>query len=173
MKRILSIFILLFLLLNTFGTIGYYYYHKAGIRSEMKALMKSNFHKDKIEILKIAKDSKYFQRIHCKEFRYHGKMYDVIRVIPAKDFTIYYCINDEKEERLMESFSKLFETSDDGMATVKYSGKILKNIFFPLFIEKDRSIVSNHNTDNKYYNLSDKCIRCFYDVEIPPPKLIF
>ena len=140
--------------------------------TEKKLLMKSNIPKDKIEVLKIAKHSKYFQRIQENEFRFHGKMYDVIREVPAKGFTIYYCINDKQEEQLMKSYSKLFETSNDGMTTVKFSGKILKNIFFPVYFEKKNAIATGEITNHEYLTHRDKCLTCFYDVEIPPPKLV-
>ncbi|ROL61594.1 hypothetical protein D9V86_04960 [Bacteroidetes/Chlorobi group bacterium ChocPot_Mid] len=172
MKRLIAIFLLLFLILNTFGMIGYFYYSRAEIRSEMKVLMKSNIPKDKIIVLKIAHKSKYFTRIHKKEFRYQGKMYDIIKEFPQKKYTIYYCINDEKEEQLMESYSKLFETSDDGMTTVKYAGKVLKNIFFPLYIEKE---LKNNNFVNKkttLYIFAEHCLFNFKDVELPPPKFL-
>ncbi|MFH1050226.1 MAG: hypothetical protein V1779_04760 [bacterium] len=172
MKRILSIFFISFLILNTFGTIGYYYYQRAGIRTEMKRMMKSNIPKDKIEILKIANNSKYFQRIHEKEFRFKGKMYDVITELPTDEYTIFYCINDEKEEQLMESYSKLFETSIDGMTSVKYSLKILKNIFFPLYFEKENLMISNNFFIIENVMNSDNCIECFFDIDPPPPKIL-
>ena len=172
MKRILAIFFISFLILNTFGTIGYYYFNRSNIRASMKSLMKSNIPKDKIEVLKIAKNSKYFQRIHNKEFRYRGKMYDIIREVVLKEYTKYYCINDEKEEQLMKSYSKFFEDSSDGMTTVKYSGKIFKNFFVPFYLEKDNPIMIRNLNNRKYFTTIDKCINCYYDVEIPPPKIL-
>lgn len=170
MKRLMAIFLLLFFMLNTFGIIGYFYYTRSQIRAEMKVLMKSNIPKEKIIILKIANNSKYFIRIHKKEFRYEGKLYDIIKEIKKNYFTIFYCINDEKEEQLMESYSKIFQSSDDGIITLKYAGKVLKNIFFPLFIEKEKNNIITIYSETKLCFLTVHCLISFKDVELPPPK---
>ena len=172
MKRMIAIFLLLFLSLNSCGLIVYYYYNKAEIRKEMKILMKSNLSKDKIIVLQIEKKSKFFQRIHKKEFRYKGKMYDIIKEIPKKHHTIFYCINDEKEEQLIQSYSKLFEKSDDGITTVKFAGNALKNIFFPLFIVKIYDIHYSVYKKITIQTFTANCLSNFTDVELPPPKIL-
>ena len=171
MKKVLSILFILFFLLNIIGTLGFYYYQRANIRAEMKSFMKSNIPENKIEIIKVDINSKYFQRIHAKEFRFHGKLYDIIKEVPYKDLTVFYCINDKKEEQLLEDISKIFDTSTDGMTTVKYSGKILKNIFFPFYFESSKKNICDVYSSQKIYITSDKCLTCFYDVEIPPPEI--
>lgn len=171
MKRIIAIFLLFFLVLNTLGTIVYHYFNQAIIRAEMKALMNSNLSQNDFEILKIENNSKFFQRIHKKEFRYKGKMYDIIREVHSNNATIYYCINDKKEEQLMDTISKNFDTSDDGISSNKISLRIFKNIFFPTFFEKDKTINQISHFQINFKMTYPKCLFCYYDVDKPPPKV--
>jgi len=137
----------------------------------MKALMKSNVSQDKIEKIVINNNSQHFQRIHSREFRYCGKMYDIIKEVKKGSTTTFYCINDKKEEELMESISKYFQTSDDGMTSVKYSGKILKNIFFPLYFESTKLNSEFELAHQNILIFDSICLVNYYDVELPPPKI--
>lgn len=47
-----------------------------------------------------------FQRVHEREFWYHGHLYDIVRSEKQHDTTIYYCINDIAEQKL---FTRLDE----------------------------------------------------------------
>ena len=42
-----------------------------------------------------------------KEFKFNGKMYDVIKIEKRSDQYIIYCFNDIKEELLISNYNKL------------------------------------------------------------------
>ena len=170
MKKILSILLLFLLILNTFGIIGYYYYNRSVIKSEIKAIMKSNIPKDKIEIVLVHKNSKAYKRIHSKEFRFHGKMYDIIKEKVKGDSLYFVCINDVKEQELMQDFSRIYFGSENGIVSTGYSGKILNTVFLPMFESKKPIKHINTYCFIKYTSYPEKCINSYYEVEVPPPK---
>lgn len=170
MKKILSILLLFLLILNTFGIIGYYYYNRSVIKSEIKAIMKSNIPKDKIEIVVVPKNSKAYKRIHSKEFRFHGNMYDIIKEDIKADSLHFICINDMKEQELMQDFSRIYFGSENGIVSTGYTGKILNTVFLPMFVTN----LNNNDIKNyliiKYNNYSENCINAYIEVDLPPPK---
>lgn len=170
MKKILSILMLFFLILNTFGIIAYYYYNGSVIKSEIKALMKSNIPKDKIEYIAVPKNSRYYTRIHSKEFRYYGKMYDIISESIEGDSIYFKCINDEKEEQLMKSISQLYFGTEDGLVSHRYAGNFLKISFIPIFEQKIFSNYIIEFSNLNYCVVQENCLTGFTTVALPPPK---
>ncbi len=104
---------ILFLLLLLFQSTGYFLFFKIQqhqIRHEIKHQMKAGVPETELVLLKIPlstqENRNEFQRIHSKEFRYQGKMFDVVRQENQDGTTWFYCICDEKETLL---FSHLDE----------------------------------------------------------------
>jgi hypothetical protein len=62
----------------------------------------------KITTLKIInpENNKQFVRIHKKEFRYNGKMFDVIFESKNACTVTFYCVQDSKEDHLIARFNK-------------------------------------------------------------------
>ena len=82
-RNIALTLIALVFVFNSFGFIFYFLIERENAKEkafEEIALLKS---KDKIEVLSIYKsvinEGKVFQRINKKEFRYDGKMYDIVK----------------------------------------------------------------------------------------------
>lgn len=61
-----------------------------------------------------------------KEFHLNDEMYDVVRTTTENGKTVYHCINDKKEKRLLDRLVKLVKANDDsrrgrsGKMTVKF-----------------------------------------------------
>lgn len=47
-----------------------------------------------------------YQRIHSREFRLNGSMYDIVKEVDRDSVIYFYCINDKKEEALEKEFHK-------------------------------------------------------------------
>ena len=104
---------ILFLLLLIFQSTGYYLYFKVQqhqVRYEIKQQIKAGVPESELVLLKIPlstqENRNEFRSIHSREFRYLGKMYDIIRQEQHGGTTWFYCLCDEKETRL---FTRLDE----------------------------------------------------------------
>lgn len=59
-----------------------------------------------LTIQDVEKD-KDFQRIHNKEFRYKGLMYDIVRELKSGRTTTFVCLHDKRESKLFAGLKKL------------------------------------------------------------------
>jgi hypothetical protein len=113
MPKIRNIALTLIALVFAFNSFGFIFYfliereNAKGKAFEEIALLKF---KDKIEIISVSKtlinEGKVFQRIHKKEIKYEGKMYDIVKEETQTDKIIFYCIHDKKEDKLEKEFAK-------------------------------------------------------------------
>jgi hypothetical protein len=103
MKKILSIvFVGLFLL----NSCGYYFilsYNQGLYREEMKNLIRTGYFSDQHEqfVITNPQGDPDFQWAEKGEFRYHGKLYDLISMDVKGSTIIVTGINDKKEEQLI------------------------------------------------------------------------
>ncbi len=104
-KLFTFLLIAVFMLSNTIGVIVVYqqikFYHKQTIREQIK---QNNF-TQVIEILRFSKrdlrdNSIKIEFIEKNEFRFDGKLYDIISYWETDDSVFYKCINDTREEEL-------------------------------------------------------------------------
>lgn len=97
-----------------FQSTGMYLMHSvqvAYVRHEMKQRIKAGVPEEDLVVLKITKQEEQnpdiFERIHSREFRYRGEMYDIMRVKKSADTTWYTCIHDVKESKLFENLENI------------------------------------------------------------------
>jgi hypothetical protein len=101
-----------------------------------------------------------------KEFTYKGEMYDVVKIRIRDNQKFFYCINDTKEKKLIDGFSKMNESSQ--------KARRLLNNFHYIFVIQPISFFYIIETSKHDY-----CIKSFdtasaiKEVSIPPPKFIF
>ncbi len=110
-----------------FQSTGYYLYFRIQqqhIRHEIRQQIKAGIPEDELVLLKIPRSVQEnrdeFQRIHDHEFRYQGKMYDIIRQENHGEATWFLCISDEKETLL---FARLDEQVKKEMKTLPGNDK--------------------------------------------------
>ena len=106
MKKIIPLFLITLIFLNTFGFNLFLDYLLFQCKRDFS---KENFNSSKkIVILKITpEEQKNLQRVNDDEIRYKGKMYDIDKEIKKKDNLYIYCINDKTEDRLFEILFKI------------------------------------------------------------------
>lgn len=118
-------------------------------------------------------DSRYFHRIDKGEFRYKGKMYDIVKEVKTNDSVIFYCINDKKEEQLLSQFSdqiknSLGSDSPIGKMMKKLINYSLNDLFF--FLTNHHFIPNSFNINNIFLSISVKSLKI--DIPSPPPKFV-
>lgn len=103
MKKILSIVFIGLFLLNSCGYYFIFSYNQGTLRDEMRNLIHAGYFRDHYEQLLITNPSSDpdFKWAEKGEFRYHGKLYDLVSEEVRGNSIILNCINDKKEEELV------------------------------------------------------------------------
>ncbi len=81
------------------------------VRHEMKQRIKLGIPEEQRVVIRITQeienDIEVFKRIHSREFRYKGEMYDVLSSETKGDTTVYTCIHDVRESGLFNDLDRL------------------------------------------------------------------
>lgn len=109
MKKIGSLVFVGLFLLNSFGYYFIFSYNQGVLQQEMRGLIRSGYFRDHSELLIIANPATDpdFKWAEKGEFRYKGKLYDMISMEIKGTTTIFHCINDKKEELLISGHNSL------------------------------------------------------------------
>ena len=109
-----------------------------------------------------------------KEFKYKNKLYDIVKTKELNaNSTIYFCISDDKETKLIDSYNELIKSNDETSKSSNITLKKTIELFLNLFIEDLMSF--SHLIQNRiisYLNYNTDCSSAFHKVNIPPPKSI-
>lgn len=173
MKKLISFIAISILLFNTFGSLIVFQSMSYCIHKEIKNTITQNIPKNKLITIIVDKNNnKDINFIDDKEFMYKGKMYDVVRQQTNGNTTIYYCINDTKEEELYANLNKEVKTNMDTNPVKNKTKQILNKITISLFYED----IKNTPTEIAYNIIYPidyiVFVNHFYDVIIPPPKTV-
>ncbi len=147
------------------------------IRYEIKQQIKSGVAEEELVLLKIPrvleeKANSVFRRIHSKEFRYKGSMYDVIRQSDHGDTTWYYCIADVKESGLFAGLERRIKFEiNHNTEHKKQSERVLRLLAGLYFNDVDDSeiVYLKDELSVSRYNFSVKTWSPLPN--IPPPQL--
>ena len=124
LKKIVAILFLAIIFINQ---LGYYFLHNIQqyqLKREIKRAMLSAIPESALEL--ITETDQAVWEEEGKEFHLNGEMYDVVKIKTHNGKTVYYCINDKKEKRLLDRLIKLVNANDDsqrgrsGKMTVKF-----------------------------------------------------
>jgi hypothetical protein len=106
-KKAIAAFMLLIVLFNAMGYHVLFQVNRYLIRKEMRAVTAAKPRKVVVLEIRNASSDPDFQRIHSREFRYKGRMYDIVREVKKGGVTTFYCLRDTKEENLLAGFRKM------------------------------------------------------------------
>jgi len=175
LKRIVSILLISAFLFNSVGIVVIFFHQKSLLKREFKLLIKNKRTLSDLEIIKITKtnlSSLHFTNADSGEFRFNGKMFDVVKLVRTQQHYIFYCINDEKEEQLLSSFSKNVESLVDLKDSFKKNlNKLIRLYTLDFFQEMtEKNILPTHLllTSIEKNNL----LSVTQEIEPPPPRLI-
>lgn len=103
MRKIVSIIFVGLFLLNSFGYYFIFTLNQRIIKDEMRTLIRKGFFREHYEQLAISTPSANpdFKWCGDREFRYNGKMYDLISMDITGTSVIFNCINDTKEDQII------------------------------------------------------------------------
>lgn len=177
MKKAAVIFFIILLSGSSVMSVLAFKYCQKQIKREIKKRIFSGIDPARLECIAIAekdidRGDDVFHFVDKNEFKYCGRMYDIVRRETRTDTVYFYSIRDEKEEKLVEDFIR--EMKKNGRPGNNPLGdNVLKLLKFSLeCIEND---IDNENnvftTEKRTFALkSVKLPTNSREVPSPPPK---
>jgi hypothetical protein len=164
LKKAAASFLLFIFLFNSMGYYFLFEVNRALVKREMTAQMQRSG--VKLSILRISDPVRNpdFKRLDKREFLYQGKMYDILKEVKKGAVSIFYCIHDEKEQKLLAGFKKVCHSKLSHFLSehvVKTALPVPGKIFSPLSGNRVRFPLLKNNI-------------CFADLlpATPPPEYI-
>lgn len=176
MQKLISIL----LLLMFFQPAGYLLIFKIQqyqIRKEMKHRIKNGVPEEELTLLKIPQAleegfNPVFQRIHEREFRYEGKMYDIVRREIYGDTTWYFCVSDEKETVLFANLDELVNREANQNPRRKQQSEDIQRLLNTFFIvQQNRSYLVSSPGESGLINYRFVLETWISTPPVPPPKV--
>ena len=160
--------LILLLLFNSCGFI-FIYYQVQNILKQTAAfeISRKEFHTN-IEVLALVKNNFADECIKEGEFKYNGKMFDIVAVIQNEDNVILYCIPDHNEEILNKVFNDNVDQQSSAAKPVK---NIIKLLVQDGLINIKNFIIEIRSEFNYKNNSSPKPHKTTIEVLLPPPLI--
>ncbi|MBE9467685.1 MAG: hypothetical protein IMY72_05100 [Bacteroidetes bacterium] len=176
-KKIVAILLLIFFVYNYVGFFSLFLFNQYKIKKEVKHQIKQQVPVNELVLLKIPFELEktrnlIFQRIHKGEFRYKGKMYDIVKSNVKNDTTFYYCINDTKEEKLFEDLDKHIEDYINTNKTKNHNKIKIKKTITNYFFSDLNFLFFNSSKKISYFQKKYNLNKIFIEIPDPPPKFI-
>ncbi|MCC9138432.1 hypothetical protein ACFSKU_12685 [Pontibacter silvestris] len=177
MRRITSIWLLFVFLLPISSTYISFKFRQHHIRKEIKRQLKSGVNEDKLVLLKIpvskeVSPGKDFKRMHEREFRYKGNMYDIVKQEKRGEITWYWCIWDKQETALFVQLDQMVDRAMRNSPTQQANDKLLEQFLDSLYYTeitlKLNLPLQNPSQPNTYF--SEKEVIVTTSPPTPPPK---
>lgn len=165
-RKYISIGILFIILFNIGGYYMWFGVMQYRIRKEIKQEIRKGLNDNDLILFEISDNSKTdLNWIEAgKEFSFNAEMYDVVKEKKLKNKTLYYCINDRKEEQLIANYKETHNTK-------KETDKKLRIITpFQYFQSHFETRNYKHAISISYPNLIFLYTSNIPDVHSPPPK---
>lgn len=178
LKKILTYFITVsFILSNSVGLILVYqqikFYHKSAIKEQIK---QNNFQQI-VEVLSFSKNDLInkiivldFNEKH--EFRYNGKLYDIINHWETEDSIFYKCINDTKEKELETIFIEYVVNNNHRQDLPLPIKQLLNSLQIEFYLVNGSIELLNFNSSTIFSNYVENPLDVFLFPPDHPPRLI-
>lgn len=173
-----KIFSVLLFAIFLFNTMGYYFVFKVNqsmIRSDIRAMIYSEFHKEMFILIRIdSPDSNpNFKKLDHDEFSYCGKLYDIVSESVKGNTTWYYCINDQQEERLITGFEKIqsFTYAFGSPDKIKHTLALLHNLITFALVNDPTDTIKSKPVDFIFCKYSNHPVNRVQSPVPPPPEL--
>jgi hypothetical protein len=177
MFRITPILLLTVLLLPLAGTYTCFKIRQYKVHKTIKRQIKKGVEEKDLVLLKIhqdleEKENSRFKRIHSKEFRFDGEMYDIVRQEQQGDITLYWCVWDKEETALFAELDimvgKAMGTNPEQKKDSDKLNKFLSSLFFEE-LHDDFCNLDSSGDDNFYFHF---CTKNFVsEIPSPPPEV--
>ncbi|NBR14209.1 MAG: hypothetical protein EBU01_06455 [Crocinitomicaceae bacterium] len=176
MRRVISLLVLLVATWQIVGFFSYFEWEKFQIRREIKEVIaQTSSKKELCELEFTFKEMKNLTWFESREFKFQGRMYDVVKRIPTKNGVHFICINDSKEASLyakldQATFANMNSSSQN--SPLKHWLKVLKTPFTSDFYPANFTLSTVIKAEKTiYYFKQENCLLVSIDSSSPPPKI--
>jgi hypothetical protein len=105
-----------------------------------------------------------------KEFSLNGQMYDVAKKVIVNGQTILYCLNDKKEEQLIETMAKKIKESTDNGTANKNHHSTIKFQVSDFTMASEKMAVKTVSVTQSYYDFAALLPFNTKEIITPPPN---
>ncbi len=172
-EKILIFFLSLLIVYSSIGTIVVFqqikFYHKKSIRSQ---ILNHNF-PQLVEKLSFSKEDLNKGKLHFieeHEFRFNGKLYDIIEKLETDDSLHFICINDTEEEKLEEKFLEFVINKNNDSEIPLPVKQILKLLNSDFYFQTSSINLKLSFLVFKFIDLPFVLIYNYPAIPDPPPK---
>lgn len=176
MKKAIAFFLLTIFLYNTAGYFIVFKIQESQIKSEIKNEIESGVDQNEITKLIVPNNnsSMYELADGGNEIRFNNQFFDIIKTNKTSTSTIYYCVNDKKEESL---FSKLENQVDSNVISNTHqkneTSKKLIDTVIKLYFSNHFSITSKQTPEKiTYYTSNLIYTPAIAEINSPPPEQV-
>lgn len=175
-KISLAVFLIILLTVGSVSHIIYFKVQQYCIKKEIKQRLKKGVPKNELHTFNFTnaeiKNTNELEFINDHEFRYKGKMYDIVYQETLNDTIIFQCVSDEQETILFTQLDKLVQQqSKSNQEKNRQLFKLLNFHFTPTDYIDFSIHTLIHSKQLSQYNYSVKtwCTK----IELPPPQFTF
>lgn len=142
------------------------------LRNEMKSFIKSEAGAESLRKLVIPLDyyASSVNFIEDNEFIYKGELYDLVRKETSGNNIIIFCINDKKEQALLNNAKEHFSRNHDQKNSTNKSSSVLKNIIKEALPENSNFITLSVSQMISGFDDASHITMQYIPVTSPPPK---
>jgi hypothetical protein len=168
-----SIFLAILIMCGSFSHIIYFKVQQYSIKQEIKQKLKKGVPKNELFTFTFSEDeieaNKEIEFIEEHEFRYKGKMYDIVYQQRQNGKIIYQCVSDEQETTLFAQLEQLVEEqSKKNQEKNQQLFKLLNFQFIVSNISISKLIFPYNEFSSNLYHYSIKT--CDSKITSPPPQ---
>ncbi len=144
------------------------------VRYEMKQRIKNGIPEEQRVVIKITPEiennAEVFTRMHSREFRYRGEMYDVLSLEASGDTILYTCIHDVKESGLFKNLDKMVSYQLHHNSNEKHNRDLALHFFSQHYLALDNFRANAISTQfSSVYSYKDEPSRGFSAELFRPP----
>lgn len=174
LRKLIAMALLLLLLLQLAGYFLIFTVQRFEIHHVIKQQLKAGIPEAELVLLKIPrsleeKPNPLFQRLHDREFRYSGVMYDIVRREAHEDTTWYYCLSDEKETQLFANLDEFVKREVSQPAKQQSRLAKLLNFFGGGFVHAANQSFSAYAAEEMVASNYFFKLKTWIDAPLTPP----
>ena len=171
LKKAITIFILSLLFFSQVGYRFIYLIQQHQLKEEAEEQLLSSLHNDQLELINETANQQDIEwEEKDKEFYLHGQLYDVAKKEIVNGKTILYCLNDKKEEQLLNDLAKTIKANADNNSANKDGKQTIKLQLSDFTILTTNSLSNNLFVVQQYPELTVSIYTVIKKVITPPPN---
>ena len=175
MKRLIAILFIVIILFNAFGHYFVFWYNRYALRSEMRVLTRGGYFDKSGTTLRITDPAldPTFKRIGHDEFVYRGVLYDIISESRSGHTITFKCINDTKEEKLINNFHHYLDqmAAQNNPSKTKHARALLHHVITLALVESPLPEPNTYLSEFRYFSFNSPLSHFLQHSLDHPPKV--